>query len=159
MPLKFAALKRYGAIFLISMAGGIVGSVLLTATPLQAAIKNAQYGTVDVFNAQGNRIGTLAPGDSGQGVLFLFSEKGKTTVQMGSYPAGGESGQALIGLSDPLNQLRMLFRLHSSDNSPTMIMKDRYGVDKIVMGLRGANQTPYLEYKADDGRTVDLFNP
>lgn len=150
-------MKKHMLTFACGMMGGLFGAALFMSTPLHAALQKAQYRSVDVFNDAGRRIGTLSPGDSGQGVLFLFSDQGKTTVQMGSYPAGGENGQALFGLSDPLNQLRLLMRLHEAENSPTLIMKDRYGVDKIVLGLRGENQTPYFEYKADDGRTVDLL--
>lgn len=150
-------MKKYLGILLIGILGGIIGAIIFTASPLQAALKKAQFQTVDIFNPQGKRVGTFSTAEADQGVLFLFSENNKTTIQMGSYPSGSERGQALIGMNDPFNQLRLLFRLHGSDNSPTMVMKDRYGVDKIVMGLKGDAQTPYLEYTGSDGITRNLM--
>ncbi len=150
-------MKKHIGIFLVGLLGGIIGAVLFTASPLMAALTNGQFSAVNIYNNEGKRVGTFSNGDGNQGVLFLFSGNGKTTVQMGAYPSGGEKGQALIGLNDPMNQLRMLFRLHGDDNSPTLVMKDRYGADKIVMGLKGNNQTPYLEYKKDDGQIVNLM--
>lgn len=150
-------MKKHIATFLIGLLGGIVGAVLFTASPLMAALTTGQFRDVNIYNADGKRAGTFSASESNEGVLFLFGENGKTTVQMGAYSTGSEKGQALIGLNDPLNQLRLLFRLHSNENSPTMVMKDRYGVDKIVLGLRGENQTPYLEYTKDDGRVVNLL--
>lgn len=150
-------MKKHLSIFLLAMLGTIAGNILFTATPLQAALQKGSFESVNIFNTSGQRVGTLSNSDDNQGVFFLFSDKGKTTVQMGAYPTGSEKGQALFGLNDTMNQLRLLIRLHSSEDSPTLIMKDRYGVDKIVLGLRGENQTPYLEYKDDSGRVKNLL--
>jgi hypothetical protein len=150
-------MKNSLKIFTLGMLGGIAGHLLFSASPLEAALQRAKFQSINVMNENGQRIGVLAPGDNGDGVLFLFTSKGKTSVQMGSYPTGGEAGQSLIGLNDKFNQLRLLMRLHSDNDSPTLIMKDRYGVDKIVLGLRGEAQTPYLEYKDNTGQVKDLL--
>lgn len=150
-------MKKNLVVFGWALLGAICGNFLFGALPLNAAKTKDSQMTYEIYNSKGTRTGTYTSENGDQGALFLFSDKGKNTVQMGSYPNGQERGQALFGLNDPTNQLRMLLRLHSTENSPTIILKDQYGIDKIVIGLRGQNQTPYFEYVADDGRTYNLL--
>ena len=143
--------------FLIGACGGIFGAMLVTATPLNAAIGNARYSQVEVYNAQGSRTGFLGSGSIGQGVVFIADDLGNVRLQMGSYDTGEEQGQALLGMHDRLNNLRLLFRLFGPEDSPTVILKDKSGQDQIVMGLEGKPETPYFLYRNSKGQMVSLL--
>lgn len=140
--------------FLAGLIGGIIGAALFTASPLQA---QARGQSSQQYNTQGARVSFIGPHTGGQGALFLFDEKGGLITQMGSYPVGAEKGQALFGMHDRQNKLRFLFRLHGAKDSPTLIMKDSRGMDRIVMGLDGYSEAPYFKYTDKNGRMRDLL--
>lgn len=86
-------------------------------------------------------------------VQQFYGEDGKLRIQLGTYIAPGEKGLPFIGLSDNNGNLRMLFRLAGSNESPVIIMKDKSQRDRIVMGLApsDADQEPFLAYFDKDG--------
>lgn len=143
--------------FLIGACGGVFGSLLVSANPLDAAVSNARYSQVEVYNAQGSRTGFLGSGSIGQGVMFVSDDLGNVRLQMGSYDTGAEQGQALLGMQDRMNNLRLLFRLFGPDDSPTVILKNKSGQDQIVMGLEGKPETPYFLYRNGKGQMVNLL--
>ncbi|MCB9965217.1 MAG: hypothetical protein H6855_03960 [Rhodospirillales bacterium] len=152
MPLsQFLTLAFFG------LVGGLAGSLLLPASPLQAALSQGNYSSVQTYNGQGYRTSSLGAGTSGQGTLFLFDENGQGTVQIGSYDDGAEKGQGLIGLNDRQGHLRFLLRLHNATDAPTLVMKDRRGRDRIVIGL-DANEDPYFKYVTAKGVMKDLIH-
>jgi hypothetical protein len=68
-----------------------------------------------------------------------------------------ERGQTLFGMHDRFGYLRLLMRMHGPEDSPTVVMKDNTGKDRIVFGLDGTTQTPYFKYTNDHGEMVNLF--
>jgi hypothetical protein len=138
-----------------SFLGGIAGSLLMTAMPLNAA----GPGDLVVYNQKGQRVGFIGALNDGQGTMFLFNEKGGTQIQMGSYGSGPERGQSLIGLHDREDNLRFLLRLYGEKDSPTMVMKDDTGADRLVIGLDGTEQTPYIQYMDSQGQMKNLLAP
>lgn len=142
---------------LSGFVGGLVGSAILNPSALQAAISRGQFFDASFYNKSGKMVGFVGPGDAGQGSMFLFDADGGARVQAGTYPSGGEKGQALIGMSDRSNNLRYLFRLHGSQDSPTLVMKDKSGRDRIVMGLDGETQQPYFYVLDQNGAARDIL--
>lgn len=144
-------------VILSGFIGGLVGSAILNPQALQAAISRGSFFDASFYNKNGHMVGFMGPGDAGQGMIFLFDAAGKPRVQAGTYPVGGEKGQPLVGLSDRSDNLRFLFRLHGSNDAPTLIMKDKSGRDKIVIGLDGETQAPYFYYVDQYGTQKNLL--
>ena len=63
----------------------------------------------------------------------------------------------MIGLSDKNGALRSLWRLHGSTHSPALVLKDKTGYDRLVIGLRASDELPYIEYTDSSGRKIDLL--
>lgn len=136
--MKGALILFYG---LMAFAGGLVGQVLIgpaIAQPAQAA-RDQQLVT--------NR-------------LYLMTPDGRMRIQAGTYDAPGEKGLPIIGLSDNRDQLRLLFRLAGTNESPVLVMKDKKGSDRLVMGLgmNGASEEPFIEIVDDRGRRTELVS-
>lgn len=91
--------------------------------------------------------------------MFFFGEDGKPRLQLGMYTAAYEKGLPLVGLSDNAGRLRMLFRLAGENQSPVIIMKDKSGRDRLVMGLdlSGTNDAPFLSIVDAKGHKQNVF--
>ena len=136
--------------------GAVIAILLIAPTPLQAEGKNMS-GLFQIYNKNKQRVALIGPAQQQQGSFFLFNEKGKTTHQLGTYGAGAEKGQSLMGMHDRDGSLRYLFRLHGQTDSPVLVMKDKSGYDKLIIGLKGANETPYIQYIDSKGQTKNLI--
>ncbi len=95
----------------------------------------------------------------GQPVQAFFGEDGKMRIQLGTYSAQGERGLPLVGLSDNNGHLRMLLRLAGPNESPVLIMKDKGGNDRIVMGLALSDKSedPFLSVTDSSGQRKTIF--
>ena len=76
--------------------------------------------------------------------LWVYAKDGKHRIQMGTYAAGSEQGQPLLGLSDSQQRIRLLLRLAGPNETPVMIFKDKDGNDRLVLGLNhsGGDESP-----------------
>ena len=152
-------MKNALIIALFSFLGGLCGALILQIPAVQAQVKatlyNKDFTTAQFFNNADNRVAFVGNYKESGG-LFLFDNMGKTAVQMGAYGAGSEKGQTLFGLHDRKNNLRYLTRLHGQKDSPTIIMKDDGGFDRLILGLDGASQMPFIKYLDDQGEIRDL---
>ncbi|MEZ5814087.1 MAG: hypothetical protein R3E13_05105 [Alphaproteobacteria bacterium] len=149
--------KQFLTIAICSFLGGLAGSIVFSSTASLAAKEEHLYLT-NFHNDNGNRIAVIAGAKgTGEGQLFLFNDNGKTEIQMGAYSKGMERGQTLFGMHDRFGYLRLLMRMHGPEDSPTVVMKDNTGKDRIVFGLDGTTQTPYFKYTNDRGEMVNLF--
>jgi len=150
-------------IFLTGFIGGISGSLIFQPSALYAASpqspKKQEKGRYysEYYNTADKRIAYLGQGQIGQGGIFLFSNSGKVTVQASSYVKPVEQGQSFIGLYDRDELLRLLFRLYSSQDSPTIVLKDKSGQDRLIIGLEGAGEHPYIKYMDSSGIMHDLI--
>lgn len=151
-------MKNIIIIALFSFLGGITGSLIFQIPAVQAKITNENFSSIQFFNKNQNRVGFLGNYQE-KGGFFLFDEEEQTTIQMGSYGTGAEEGQTLIGLNDRNNALRYLLRLNGRQDSPTLIMKDSGGVDRIIIGLDGSTQVPYFKYIDGKGEMKNLLTP
>ncbi len=149
-------------VLVAGFAGGVAGSVLMQPTPLLAAQssekappKNIQ--PIDLYNQTGKRVAYLGPGEILQGTFFLYDDQQNIRIQMGSYAGSREGGQSLIGLHDRKERLRLLFRLAGREDSPTLILKDIYGRDRLVIGLEGASEEPYIRVMDKNGFVKNLL--
>lgn len=150
-------------IFFTGFVGGVSGSLIFQPSSLYAASAQsnkkqdkAKYFS-EYFNTADKRIAYLGQGQIGQGGMFLFSNSGKVTLQASSYVKPIEQGQSFIGLYDRDELLRLLFRLYSSQDSPTIVLKDKSGQDRLVIGLQGAGEHPYIRYMDSSGIMHDLI--
>ena len=147
---------RHVVFALCAFLGGMAGSIVITAGTSFAA-KEQSFYTTNFFNEKGKRIGVIGSHPTGEGSFFLFDGKGNIEIMMGAYPSGAEKGQSMIGMHDRANKLRFLMRMHGSKDSPTVIMKDSAGRDKIVFGLDASTEVPYFRYTDQNGRWQDLI--
>lgn len=130
---------KYLTLALFGFLGGMAGSILFAAAPSIASKGKSLY-TSNFFNDNGKRVATLGSNNSEEGTLFLFNGSNqKLEIQMGAYPSGSEKGQSLIGMHDRNGYLRLLQRMHGPKDSPTIVMKDSTGTDRIVFGLDGSS--------------------
>ncbi len=144
---------------LAGFAGGFAGSVAFHAAPLMAAEKGIEHQTLEsvtILNSKGKHAGLLGYGAAGQGSLFMFNGEGKIIAQMGSYSNFRDKGQALIAIHDEKEALRGVFRTKGPYHSPTLIFRDLYGNERIVIGLEGRAEEPYLRFYDSNGRMVEL---
>ncbi|MFK7839742.1 MAG: hypothetical protein AB8B83_05370 [Bdellovibrionales bacterium] len=149
--------KTFLTIATFSFLGGICGSIIMNSAPSIAAKAKSLY-TTNFYNDDGKRVVTLGSNNSEEGALFLFNGKTqKLQIQTGAYPSGSEKGQSLFGMHDTNGYLRLLLRMHGPKDSPTVILKDNTGSDRIVFGLDGSSQAPYFRYLDSSGRMQNLI--
>ena len=91
-------------------------------------------------------------------VIDLRADDGQLRVQTGIYSAAGEKGLPFSGLFDNSANLRLLYRLAGSNESPVLIFKDKSGSDRVVLGL-GLNgkEEPFLAIIHEDGKKEMIF--
>lgn len=126
----------------------LVGSAVTTAFFQSGLAQAGGYAsTVQTYTADGQ------PGQ------VFYGEDGKMRIQLGTYNAAGERGLPLVGLSDNKGHLRMLLRLAGDNESPVLIMKDKGGNDRIVMGLALSDKSeePFLSVTDSSGQRKALF--
>lgn len=160
MPLKSRLLltvkqvntKKRNVVGLLCLIAGLFLGVF-ASKPLEAAGRNV----LEAFGSQGQRVGYIGPGNADQGTFFLFDPQGGVQVQMGAYDSGSEKGQSLMGLHGRNGSLRFLVRLYGANDSPVMIMKDKTGDDKLIIGLEGNDEAPYIKYRNKKGQMVNLL--
>ncbi len=143
---------RRTIIGLLCLIVGLLAGIFMSG-PLKAAGRNA----LEIFGVGGQRVAYLGPGTADQGMFFLFNPQGGVEVQMGAYDSGAEKGQTLMGLHGRNGSLRMLLRLHGANDSPVIVMKDKTGDDKLVIGLEGNSEAPYIKYRNSKGSMVNLL--
>lgn len=139
-------------IWLLCLVVGLLAGVFM-AGPLKAAGRDV----LEAFGVGGQRIAYIGPGTADQGTFFLFNPQGGIEVQMGAYESGAEKGQSLLGLHGRNGSLRMLLRLHGTNDSPVIVMKDKTGDDKLIIGLEGNSEAPYIKYRNSKGSMINLL--
>ena len=107
---------------------------------------------LEVVGADGRR--QIAMGTSGEGSpgIWIFDRNGKVRLSIGLY---GDNNASVV-LNDENEQAVQIFRTVGERSAPVLVMKSR-GRDRIVMGLNGASQDPFLVLYGADGAKQSVF--
>lgn len=130
----------YGA---MAFLGGAVGQVVLALYMAQPALAGAASDRQLVSNR-----------------MYVMTPEGHMRIQAGTYDQAGERGLPVLALSDNRDQIRLLFRLAGTNESPVLVMKDKSGADRLVMGLKlsGPSEEPFLQIVDDRGGRSDVLS-
>lgn len=139
-----------------SFAGGFSAALLGGGAP--ATAQQASSGFFALNDGKNLKGVNLYVHDGQPGQIF-YGENGQMRVQIGTYSGTGERGQPLFALSDVRGHIRLLLRLAGPNESPVLVMKDKAGRDRLVMGLAlsGEGQEPFLSITGADGKRHDVF--
>jgi hypothetical protein len=108
--------------------------------------------TLEVVGADGRRqivMGTSAEGSPG---IWIYDRNGKVRLSLGLY----RDNNASIVLNDQSEQAVQIFRTVGERSMPVLVMKAQ-GRDRIVMGLNGPGQDPFLVLYGADGAKQSVF--
>jgi hypothetical protein len=108
--------------------------------------------TLEVVGADGRR--QIVMGTSGEGSpgIWIFDRNGKLRLSIGLY---GDNNSSIV-LNDESEQAVQMFRTVGERSAPVLVMKSQ-GRDRIVMGLNGASQDPFLVLYGADGAKQSVF--
>ncbi|TAL35941.1 MAG: hypothetical protein EPN97_06790 [Alphaproteobacteria bacterium] len=151
-------LKNFILVASFAFLGGFAAQLLMGTAAVHAQDVWQKARAFQISDDKNSR-GIMSYINDGQPGQFFYDEKGQVRLQMGTYPAAGERGMPLLGLSDKDGHLRLLFRIFGENEVPVIIMKDNQGRDRIVMGLdlSSPDQTPFLKVTGKDGATRDIL--
>ena len=107
---------------------------------------------LEVVGADGRR--QIVMGTSGEGSpgIWIFDRNGKARLSIGLY---GDNNASVV-LNDEREQAVQIFRTAGEKSAPVLVMKSQ-GRDRIVMGLNGASQDPFLVLYGVDGAKQSVF--
>lgn len=150
---------RVLGILLMSFIGGFVSQMIFIPYSLNASSQVVNADRLLILDPSGQVKGDwVAPNENGA-MLMIYGYDGKMRMQLATYSESGERGLPMIGLSDNSGNLRMLFRLAGTNESPVMIFKDKQHRDRIVFGLdlNDKNEEPFLAAFDKDGNKKMLL--
>jgi hypothetical protein len=107
---------------------------------------------LEVVGADGRR--QIVMGTSGEGSpgIWIFDRNGKARLSIGLY---GDNNASVV-LNDEREQAVQIFRTVGERSAPVLVMKSQ-GRDRIVMGLNGTSQDPFLVLYGADGAKQSVF--
>ena len=156
-------LRSHLCVIVLSALGMIVGHWLAAHLAWPAARAEAQPGptsrssvlsthTLEVVGADGRR--QIVMGTSGEGSpgIWIFDRNGKVRLSIGLY---GDNNASVV-LNDEREQAVQIFRTVGAQSAPVLVMKSQ-GRDRIVMGLNGSSQDPFLVLYGADGSKQSVF--
>jgi len=155
--------RAHLSIVALSAIGMIIGYGVAEHLPWRAASAEARSGPasqadalathmLEVVGADGRRqivIGTSGEGSPG---IWVFDRQGKVRLSLGLYA----DGNASVVLNDEREQAVQIFRTVGDKSAPVLVMKAQ-GRDRIVMGLNGSTQDPFLVLYGADGSKQSVF--
>lgn len=97
----------------------------------------------------------------GQAIQDFYGEDGKLRIQLGTYDgsiAPHEKGLPSVSLYDNGGRIRLLFRLDGPNEGPLIIMKDKIGRNRLIMGLDlwDGSEEPFLATWDTYGKQTDI---
>jgi hypothetical protein len=121
-------------------------------TEAQSASGALSATSFELVDAQGSRRILMGTSSEGSPAIWFFDRKGKARLNLGLY---GDDN-AFIVLNDDQERAVQIFRTVGSESAPYLVMKAE-GRDRIVMGLSGSAQDPFLVHYDTDGRVETVF--
>jgi len=118
----------------------------------QSASDTLAAASFELVDAQGRRQILMGRSSDGSPAIWFFDKKGKARLNLGLY---GDDN-AFIVLNDDQERAVQIFRTVGAKSAPYLVMKSE-GRDRIVMGLSGPAQDPFLVHYGPDGRMETVF--
>lgn len=151
------ALKAHACTFAFSALGMILGHQVADRWVTPVAHAESTPGVVstrefELVDAQGRRQILMATSGEGSPGIWFFDKNGKARLSLGLY---GDDN-AFIVLSDAQDRAVQIFRTMGAESAPFLVMKAQ-GRDRIVLGLSGKGQDPFLVYYDAQGRKQTAF--
>ena len=151
--------KRHLLVFVFSALGMLTGHWLgrpgKTTLPTATASTTASAESVSSFelvDAQGRRRILMATSSEGSPAIWFFDGNGKARLNLGLY---GDNN-AFVVLNDDRERAVQILRTLGPKSAPYLVMKSE-GRDRIVMGLGGAAQDPFLVHYDPNGTMQTVF--
>ena len=137
--------------------GHYVGSRLEWTTTSAAAeptsaVSVVSTRTLEVVGADGRRQLVIGTGTEGSPGIWIYDRNGKVRLSLGLY---GDNNASVV-LNDESEQAVEIFRTVGAHSAPVLVMKAQ-GRDRIVMGLGGPGQDPFLVLYGADGAKQRVF--
>jgi len=158
-----STLRSHLSIIVLSAFGMIIGYGVAEHLPRPGAGAEARSGPasqgdllathmLEVVGADGRR--QIVMGTSGEGSpgIWIFDRNGKARLSIGLY---GDNNASVV-LNDEREQAVQIFRTVGEKSAPVLVMKSQ-GRDRIVMGLNGSSQDPFLVLYGADGSKQSVF--
>jgi hypothetical protein len=158
-----AKLRSYLCVIGLSALGMVLGHWLAAQLTWPARAAEAQSGAtaranllsthaLEVVGVDGRR--QIVMGTSGEGSpgIWIFDRNGKVRLSIGLY---GDNNSSIV-LNDENEQAVQIFRTVGPRAAPVLVMKSQ-GRDRIVMGLDGTGQDPFLVLYGADGAKQSVF--
>lgn len=145
---------------LFAFMGGVFSDQYLKqAMATDPTYKNERQG-VRYLDAEGRPrvdIGVM----NGQPLQDLYGADGKLRLQFGTYGgsvSAAEKGLPNFTMYDNSGKLRLLFRLAGPNQAPVLILKDKSGRDRLILGLDlwDAKEPAFLVVFDENGRKHDI---
>lgn len=156
-------LRSHLSVIVLAAIGMVLGHWLAAHLASPALRAEAESGfasrtavlsthTLEVVGADGRR--QIVMGTSGEGSpgIWIFDRNGKVRLSIGLY---GDNNSSIV-LNDEREQAVQIFRTVGARSAPVLVMKSQ-GRDRIVMGLNGASQDPFLVLYGADGGKQSVF--
>lgn len=151
--------KRHLVAFVFSALGMLTGQWL--GRPGNATLPTADASTTasaesvpsfELVDAQGRRRILMATSSEGSPAIWFFDGNGKARLNLGLY---GDNN-AFVVLNDDQERAVQILRTLGPRSAPFLVMKSE-GRDRIVMGLGGAAQDPFLVHYDAKGAMQTVF--
>lgn len=139
------AIYKFTIMALFAFIGGAFSNILFVNTQTASA-ETARSKSFFVVYDKTNKKGIESYVNKGYPAQNFYASDGKIRLQQGLYNAPGEDGLPMIGMFDNHQNLKMLFRLAGTNESPVIIMKDDKHNDRLVFGLdlNNPQQEPFM---------------
>jgi hypothetical protein len=137
------------------LAGQWLGQAGKTTLPAADASTTASAESVPSFelvDAQGRRRILMATSNEENPAIWFFDANGKARLNLGLY---GDDN-AFVVLNDDQERAVQIRRTLGARSAPYLVMKPE-GRDRIIMGLGGAAQDPFLVHYDPKGTMQTVF--
>ena len=148
--------KSYLVAFVFSALGMFLGQTLArhwnATTEASTSPDILTASRFELVDAAGKRQILMATSSEGSPAIWFFDKNGRARLNLGLYG----DGNASIVLNDDQERAVEILRTVGPGSAPYLVMKSG-GRDRIVMGLGGVGQDPFLVYYDPKGGMQTVF--